>query len=393
MDDPRQYATNLVDHYLGVRLDAAGSPAGLREAVIDLVTDAFVENIEPLMSAQLDMLTNRRSQMPDAYLADQAAAEDALQQAAAGLRAVLAQKGHLGNAQAFERGAAARLCDDPQTALRAELARIPRPPTRPEALRWTLDPAPWFSDSQQDQQPWPPPGLASVAGLRSMPQNASAFPRVTDGPHTGWVQIGLVERQRTPARRHPDQPARQMCLVVGLEASDDGPPPGTLPISQLPWRLWTIPWRRLALGLASTEAAAEHLRARDQPLVGLTDAGSTPMVGTPRPRRGPGVPPYILAPVAPVIAALDLAPTDGICGFSLSDETGEALIFRQWRGHLVHDGNYEPLLPAITGADIIIRPDLFTRLCDIIGPSRCRAGINIDHASAPRDDGLPSDDD
>ncbi|MFF7591090.1 hypothetical protein ACFZCK_26750 [Kitasatospora purpeofusca] len=393
MDDPRQYVTHLVDHYLGVRLDAAGSPAGLREAVIDLVTDAFVENIEHLMTAQLDLLAERRSQMPDAYLADQAAAEDALQQAAAGLRAALAQTGRLGNAQAFERGAAARLRDDPQTALRAELARVPRPLTRPEALRWTLEPVPWFSNSPQEQRPWPPPGLALLASLRSLPQNASAFARVADGPHTGWVQIGLAERQRTPAQRYPDQPACQMSLIVALEASDDGPPPDTLPISQLPWQLWTIPWRRLALGLTGAEAAAEHLRARDQPLVGLTDAGSTPIIGTPRPRRGPGVPPYVLAPVAQVIAALDLAPTNGICGFSLSDATGEALVCRQWRGHLVHDGNYEPLLPAVIGADIIIRPDLFTRLCDILGPSRCRAGINIDHASAPRDDELPSDED
>ncbi|MFJ4681565.1 hypothetical protein [Kitasatospora sp. NPDC088783] len=392
MDDPRPYATHLVDYYLGVRLDAAGSPAGLREAVIDLVTGAFAEDVEPLMTAQLDLLAERRSQMPDAYLADQAAVEDALQQAAAGLRAALAQAGHLCNAQAFERGAAARLRDDPQTALRAELARVPRPLTRPEALQWTLDPAPWFDDGQQDPQPWPPPGLASADGLRSLPHSASAFPRVTDGPRTGWVQIGLAERQRTPARRHPDQPARQMRLVVGLEASVDGPPPDTLPFAELPWHLWTTPWRRLALGLASPEAAATHLKTCDRPLVGLTDAGSTTTLPSPRPRPGPGVPPYVLAPVAPIIAALDLAPTGGICGFSLSDATGEALICRQWRGHLVHDGNYEPLLPAVTGADLIIRPDLFRRLCDIVGPARCRAGLNVHHMSAPHDDGLPDED-
>ncbi|MEU0283278.1 hypothetical protein [Streptomyces sp. NPDC006195] len=391
MNNPREFATHLVDHYLGDRLNAAGSPAGLRETVIDLVIDALPD-VETLMGMQLDLLTNgRRSQLPDAYLADQAAAEDSLQRAAAGLRAALAQAGHLGNAQNFERGAAARLRDDPRAALRAELARVPRPLTRPEALVWSLDPAPWFSDSHQADKPWPPSGFASVAGLRSLPGNAMAFARVGEGPHEGWVQIGLFERQRTPARRYPDQPARQLQIAVGLEALDDDPPPGTLPASQAPWQLWTSPWRRLGLGLAA-ESAAEHISAADQVLTALTDAGAAGLIDTPRPRTlsGLGLPLYVLAPAASVVAALGLEPTEGICGFSLSDATGEALICRQWHGHLVHDGNYEPLLPAVAGADLLIRPDLFTRLHDTIGAARCRAGVNVHHISA--DDALDDED-
>lgn len=389
MNNPREFATHLVDHYLGDRLNAAGSPAGLRETVIDLVIDALPD-VETLMRMQLDLLTNgRRSQLPDAYLADQAAAEDALQRAAAGLRAALAQAGHLGNAQNFERGAAARLRDDPRAALRAEFARIPRPLTRPEALAWSLDPAPWFSESHQADKPWPPSGFASVAGLRSLPGNAMAFARVDEGPHEGWVQIGLFERQRTPARRY--QPARQLQIAVGLEALDDDPPPGTLPACQAPWQLWTSPWRRLGLGL-TTESAAEHISAADQALTALTDAGTAGLIDTPRPRTlsGLGLPVYVLAPAASVVAALGLEPTEGICGFSLSDATGEALICRQWHGHLVHDGNYEPLLPAVAGADLLIRPDLFARLHDTIGAARCRAGVNVHHESA--DDTLDDED-
>jgi hypothetical protein len=90
------------------------------------------------------------------------------------------------------------------------------------------------------------------------------------------------------------------------------------------------------------------------------------------------------------VAALGLEPTEGICGFSLSDATGEALICRQWHGHLVHDGNYEPLLPAVAGADLLIRPDLFARLHDTIGAARCRAGVNVHHESA--DDTLDDED-
>lgn len=393
MNNPREFATHLVDHYLSDRLDAAGSPAGLRETVIDLVIDALPD-VETLMGTQLELLTNgRRSQLPDAYLADQAAAEDSLQHAAAGLRAALAQAGHLGNAQNFERGAAARLRDDPRAALRAELARIPRPLTRPEALVWSLDPAPWFSDSHQADKPWPPSGFASVTGLRSLPGNAMAFARVSEGPHEGWVQIGLFERQRTPARRYPNQPARRLQIAVGLEALDDDPPPGTLPASQAPWQLWTSPWRRLGLGL-TTESAAKHISTTGGALTALTDAGATGLIDVPRPRTlsGLGLPLYVLAPAASVVAALGLEPTNGICGFSLSDATGEALICRQWHGHLVHDGNYEPLLPAVAGADLLIRPDLFARLHDTIGAARCRAGVNVHPVSADEDDTLDDED-
>ncbi|MER6625429.1 hypothetical protein [Streptomyces sp. NPDC000931] len=383
MNEPREFATDLVDHYLGLRLDAAGSPAGLRETVIDLVTDALSEHVEPLMGTQLDLLANgRRGQFPDAYLADQAAAEDALQHAAAGLRAAFAQAGHLSGAQNFERGAAARLRDDPRAALRAELSRVPRPLTRPKELGWSLDPAPWFSDSHQADGPWPPSGFASVAGLRSLPDGAASFARVDDGPHAGWVQIGLFERQRTPTRRYPDQPARQVQVVVGLEAHAGDPPPGTLPVSQAPWKLWTHPWRRLALGLTRAESAAEHISTTNQALVAVTDVGTTGLIDVPRSPSGLGLPPYVLAPAARVVAALDLEPAHGICGFSLSDAIGEALIGRQWHGRFVHDGNYEPLLPAVAGADLLIRPDLFTRLHDTIGPTRCRAGISVHHMSA-----------
>ncbi|MGA5444313.1 hypothetical protein ACPCKW_33115 [Streptomyces griseoincarnatus] len=393
MKDPQRYAAHVVDHYLGARIDATGPAPGLREAVIDLVAAAIPGHLEPLMRTQLDLLTHPSSnQFPDAYLADRATAEDALQKAAAGLRTALAQAGHLVNAQAFERGTAVRLRDDSRPALRSELARIPRPLTRPGALSWSLDPAPWFNDSQE-QKPWPPPGLASVADLRSLPDGAQALARVDDGPHADWVQIGLIERQRTPARRYPDQPARQVLITVGLEAADANPPPGTLPLSQAPWQLWTRPLPRLAPALTQAGAAAEHLSATDQALVALTDAGATPMVDAPPRRSGPGLPPYVLAPAASVVAALGLQPTGGICGFSLSDTAGEALICRQWRGHLVHDGGFEPLLPVVAGADLLIRPDLFTSLHAAIGPSRCQAGINVRHMTAAQDDDIPDDED
>ncbi|MFC8230664.1 hypothetical protein [Streptomyces sp. NPDC057287] len=380
MNDWRAFATEIVDHYLRTRLAAARGPAGLREAVIDLVSEAIPQYVEALMGQQLDSLTHpSRTQVPDAYLADESAAEDALQQAAAGLRAAFAQAGHMARkAQVFERNAAARLGDDPRAALRAELARVPRPLTRPQVLEWSLDPAPWFKESRSEPGVWPPAGFNAVAGQRRLRGGIVALPRVTSGPHDEWVQIGFAERQLTPARRYPEEPARQVQIFVGLEAGGHDAPAGSLPVAQASWQLWTHPLRYLAAHLADADTAAGHLGTADQPLVALTDASATTLVDSPL-RSGPGLPHYVLAPAVSVIAFLGLEPTEGICGFSLSDGQGEALIGRQWRGHLVHDGNYLPLLPAVEGADLLIRPDLFSRLHDTIGATRCHVGLNVSH--------------
>lgn len=350
MKDLRAVATEIVDHYLKSRLAAARGPVGLRRTVIDLVTEALPQHVDALIGQQLGLMTHpSRTQVPNAYLADQNTVEDALQQAAAGLRAAFAQAGHMGGkAQAFERNAAARLGDNPRAALRAELARVPRPLTRPQVLEWSLDPAPWFKESPREPGVWPSAGLDSVAGQRQLPDGVMTLPRVSSGPHEGWVQIGFAESQLTPARRYPDEPARHVQIIVGLEADGHDVPAGSLPVAQASWQLWTRPLRYLAPHLADTDAAAKHISVIDQPLVALTDASTTTLVDAPL-HPGPGLPHYVLAPAVSVIAVLGLEPTEGICGFSLSDGQGEALIGRQWRGHLVHDGNYTPLLPAIEG--------------------------------------------
>jgi hypothetical protein len=58
---------------------------------------------------------------------------------------------------------------------------------------------------------------------------------------------------------------------------------------------------------------------------------------------------------------------------------------RQWRGHLVHDGSYQPLAPAVEGADLVLRPDLFARLLDIVGGARARTGVSVSHQAAAED--------
>ncbi|MGX1886584.1 hypothetical protein [Streptomyces sp. NPDC055287] len=222
-----------------------------------------------------------------------------------------------------------------------------------------------------------------------------ALARVPNGPHTGWVQIGLIERQHTPARRYPKEPARQIQIVVGMEASAADAPAGSLPVCRAPWQLWTRPLRHraMAASFVGVKAAGQLIMATDQPLVALTDASNTSLVDAPLPSQGLGLPHYVLAPTAPVVALLGLEPTAGICGFSLSDARGEALIGRQWHGHLVHDGNYKPLLPAIEGADLLIRPDLFTLLHNTISAARCRVGLSAFHTPTGQLDSTVDKDD
>jgi len=61
----------------------------------------------------------------------------------------------------------------------------------------------------------------------------------------------------------------------------------------------------------------------------------------------------------------------------LIDYVGPALVCRQWSSFQIHDGGYEPLDPAVVGADLIIRPDLYETAMEAIGPDRLRIGFSL----------------
>ena len=54
-----------------------------------------------------------------------------------------------------------------------------------------------------------------------------------------------------------------------------------------------------------------------------------------------------------------------------------ALVSRLWRGFYIHDGNYSPLEPAIYGADLILRPDLYGILENAVGKARLLLGVAV----------------
>ncbi|MBG0564875.1 hypothetical protein [Actinoplanes aureus] len=72
----------------------------------------------------------------------------------------------------------------------------------------------------------------------------------------------------------------------------------------------------------------------------------------------------------------------------LIDDDGVAMVGRQWRGFLVHDGSYSPLEPAVHGTDLLIRPDLYEQLLSAVGAHRLATGVVVDcsqQASSPED--------
>ncbi|PQP14016.1 hypothetical protein [Rhodococcus opacus] len=372
--DDQAIAEELVRNHVAHLLERIDIP-GLYEATIDLTARALSASGNDLMHTQLrQLLGTSGRRLPDAYLAAEAAPHDSLEQAAAGLRAALAQVGDLVDAHGFERQLAEFLADDEQLSIRAELARVPRPDVRPDPLRWSLDPAPWASEDRSNDAPWPPEGFDIVAGLRTLPDGVDALARVDNGPHAGWTQIGLAERHHTPARRYPALPQRTVLIMFGLEITDTAPPARSLPYTEGPWQLWTEPWQRMDIPMIPDLFATESF-----PVLALTDGGRC----GPRHRRnnGPGLPEFLLAPAPEFIAALDLHPTRGtFSGFSLSDDNGPGLVGRQWRGHLVHDGNYKPLTPAVEGCDLLIRPDLLAKVTDLAAADRMHVGIQVAHS-------------
>lgn len=116
-------------------------------------------------------------------------------------------------------------------------------------------------------------------------------------------------------------------------------------------------------------------------------------LGAPSHERGPRLHPFCLTAQLEIVALLNLRPEAPAIRHVLIDDQGPALVCRQWRSFLIHDGNYGPLEPAVLGADLIIRPDLYDSVETIIGKTRIDLGITVRHAQGaePGDD-LADDD-
>ena len=370
---PEQRAKGLVDMFLDDRIKEANEPPGLRKAVIGGIAGR-VDDIEERARQQIRHLSSPSSRrIPDAYLADEEVIEDELQTAAAGIRTARALEGVLSDPRKFEYRLAQRLAPSAQWSLRGEASRVPRPPTRASVLDWSLAPIPWVESETR----WPPAGAVALETVRQLTGAEGEPPRVAEEPYVGWVQLGMIERQRTLAERYPAIPARQVLIATGLEACDGPPPVDSLPLSSGPPNAWAEAYDHLVAGL-DVEQARTILETTRGPLAAIIDYERQP--GAPARDRGTGLQPFALVPRLEVIALLALRPETPPLRHVLIDDNGPALVGRLWRGFLIHDGSYSPLEPAIHGSDLLLRPDLYEILESTLGKDRLSLVVAVNHS-------------
>lgn len=371
-ENPREVAKEIVGEYLDERLELADRPPGLREAVETRLV-ARNDQIVRRGKSQIKQLRARSHNRPHVYYAHEEVLETELQHSAAGVRAAMAMEGHIVEAIPFERAATRHLASTAAWAIRSEAARVPRPPTRPSALGWTLSPVPWLHDNDYS---WPPPDVMALENVSELTGEQAA--RCDEEPYTNWAQLGLIERQRTYASKHPHQPARSYTIAVGIEVTEGEPAAPRLPFFGSSPAIWTRAATELVPEMSSAQAQA-NLSVLSRPLAGILDFDTTP--GVPHPYRAPGLHPFLLAPHLELAALLRLRPEAGAGRLMLIDDKGLALVCRQWSAFPIHDGNFEPLEPAVVGTDLLLRPDLYEQVVKVVGPDRIRLGSSVQCAA------------
>jgi hypothetical protein len=355
-----EWAERLVAEFLDQRL---GEMSGLHAAVVDR-TAARMEEIGRQVGLQLEYLRSTSSRrIPDAYLADEAEIENELQASAGGMRAAVAIDGTISAPLQFERRLARHLTSSAMWALLGQASRIPRPTTRAAELSWSIPVVPWLDDDTA----WPPVETEVLVREGQFTGEDRRPPRVAEGPCQGWVQLGLIERQRTLATRYPNvRPARELLIVTGAAIGGPGPE-GNLPLSGARPRVWTEDGRRRRHA-DDAELLRSALAADRGPLAALVSHGKEPRSAAAE--RGAGLPLFTLAPDLLIATLFGLRPGAGEIRHVLVDDDGPAIVGRCWHGGLIHGGDYETLIPAVHGADVLIRPDLYEALENIVGRDR-----------------------
>lgn len=338
-DDDRTHATGLVDFAAKERLSRVeGRIPGLREAVAEqLAATIRDESYREKKRAQSSGLASRASgRMPNAFFAALEGVEDSLQRVASGARSALAAAGSVVNdATAWEDETATLLTNDPSFSLDLERTREPRPPM----------PAPSSSRDAAELAIGDGVRLTNDAGrvgASTAPVAATHAPTVDTGTCKDWRVVAYLER-RTVLGGYPSKGKDgRSSRAAALELRVNGTPhsrPG--------------PFGYAAMGSWWGEPLAAHASSSDTFLFGIDSTTE----GDAAEGLGWSVP--LIAPSPFLRSSLGLESSGR---FELADAHGPALVFRTWRSNY-EGGEYELAFPTLCGSRILMRPDLFARLC------------------------------
>ena len=345
----------MINEVAGVRLSRAEQILpGLRQAVSKRVDTALKsEEFKRRMKAQFrDYGDSVKERWPNAYLASYEAVEDAIQRAAAGVRAARLINGEpVGDPVELEELLAQALLDDPELPLVVERTRQPRPEIPPPPTRG--DPL-WHALRTRAEG-----GGIDETGVEAAIQNGDELlgtvaildpevvPTLVDGPYDGWRLVAAVERRVIP---RPDLGSKEDDIavryrVVELRLSGDRQALTSPPIARGDLREW-VP-------SPSPDLFVDR-NVRSQPVIGFDSAVRIAGDGY----HGIGVQRQLFTPTSWLLAALTLKRGTY---FVLDDDDGQALALIAWRTEYETSDHYLAW-PRLCGEGLVVRGDAFDRL-------------------------------
>lgn len=338
---PNAAAQEVVGSVAAERLAAAETLLpGLTAAVLRRTASVLNDDeLKRRMQRQLGALQDRNGQAqqwPDAWLAIDESAEDALQRAAAGARSADLRRAYLRDPAAREAELAHALVDPPDLALSLEAVRLPRPAI-------AAPPAP--NDQVWDTLTTHVGAGSSGTSFGTVDSSVIAQFSQLEDAGDGWRMLGHIEVLHSPPPERDREGAdRFVYRFRGLEVREeddarglDAPPFAKGQLEQWKWGPAEGP------GLRTLE-----------PLMGLDLAVGE---GTDSP-YGLGLPKAALVPGPGLMAALRGTLSGA---YQLSDRDRPLLELRIWRS-LYERSDYHQPWPRLTGAALVVTREGFDRV-------------------------------
>jgi len=317
--------------------------------------DAFKKRLK----SQMDTLADRiRKRWPNAFLASEELVEESIQSIASGGRAARIMSGDpISDPISWEDSLAAVLIDDPRLPLLLESTRQPRP---------NLPVPPQRYDDLWSQIHLRAEGNISLTIEEALRKDEflnatitikpySSIQQVKQGKFKDWFWLGTMEhRWLKPPNSSYDEDDLFAQRFQALEIRNKGDRRALTapPVAPGDVKTW----------IEESGIAGSWPIDISQPLVGLDH--ELLLLGDSK--SGLGVPESLVTPTPSLINLLGMYP--GV-PFSLQDKDGVGIALATWRAEY-DTSDYYLTWPRIYGSGLMIRPDLFSRLINIIGEER-----------------------